>query len=85
MIGEALDTLGVLLIAYGLWLIAAAVVATLLLLAVIAGLYGVWNGLKSLTQSRRSPRPSWALTRRHSRFYARRTRPDHDYDYEEAA
>lgn len=81
MIGEALDTLGVLLIAYGLWLLAFAAVVTLLLLAVVAGLYGAWRGLNSAVRYRRSPRPSWALTRRHSRFYARRaTRPDHNYD-----
>ncbi|MFH9812535.1 hypothetical protein ACH4NO_18305 [Streptomyces olivaceus] len=87
MVAEALDVLGALLVAGGLWLLGMAAVLTLVLwtaavtlYAAVRGAVRALGGLWRLWRPGRRPRPSWALRGRTARRYACR-RPD----YEEAA
>ncbi|NUS79188.1 MAG: hypothetical protein HOV70_23720 [Streptomyces sp.] len=84
ILAEALDTLATLLAAGGIWFLALAaalaLVLTVLSLTLIAATRAAVGVVRRLWRTRRRPRPSWALTRRLARRYARR-----NPDYEEAA
>lgn len=85
MVAEALDVLGTLLVAGGLWLLGMAAVVTLVLwmaavtlYAVVRGSVRALGGLWRLWRPGRRPCPSWALRGHTARRYARRP-PDYDH------
>ncbi|KAF2774661.1 hypothetical protein [Streptomyces sp. OM5714] len=77
MIAEAVDTLRLLILAAGIWFIAASIAVGLTLAVLLVGLYGAVRAVWRLALPARRPRPSWARGRRASRSYAR---PLPDYD-----
>lgn len=77
MIAEAFDTLRILILAAGIWFIAAAVALGLALAVILVALYGALRAVWRLIRPDRRPRPSWARTHRLARRYAR-TLPDYD-------
>lgn len=80
MIADAFDTLRILILAAGIWFIAAAVALGLVLAVLLVALYGALRAAWRLVRPDSRPRPSWARTRRLARRYAR-----HEPDWEEAA
>lgn len=77
MIAEAFDTLRILILAAGIWFIAAAIALGLALAVLLVALYGAVRAVWRLIRPDSRPRPSWALRGRTARRYAR-TLPDYD-------
>ena len=78
ILAEALDALWTLGWAFLVWLVIAAAVATLALWTLFLAVYGAVTAVRRLLWPMSRRRPSWALTRAHSRSYARNLT---DYDH----
>lgn len=71
MIAEALDALWSLGAALLIWLALIATALVLALEALTVAVYAAVRAVWRLWRPERRPRPSWRLTRAHSRSYAR--------------